>query len=195
MNLLIASTAGAAGAATAASAGSATALVWAILLLGVAITLVFIELFVPSGGLISVVAGVALVGSVAAFFSYDTRWGFAAAGTYLVLAPMAAVMVFKFWTHSRIGRRLVLGGEDEDFEADAETAAAKSEHARKQRLAELAGMVGLEGTAETPLRPVGTVRIDGRRRDALAESGVIDAGSPVVVVAVHDNQLKVRLVR
>lgn len=193
MNLLIASTATTGAAAT--TAGSATALVWGIVLLGIAVLLLAIELFVPSGGLISVVAGVGLVGSVAAFFTYDATWGFAAAATYLLLSPLAAVAIFKFWTHSRLGRRLVLGGEDEDFDADAETAAAQSEQARKQRMAELAGMVGQEGVAETALRPVGMVRIDGRRLDALAESGVIDAGFPVIVVAVHDNQLKVRAVR
>lgn len=198
MRVMIASTAGAAG-TTAAGAGvetgNTTALVWGILLLGVAVVLVAVELFVPSGGLISVVAGVALVGSVAAFFTYDSAWGFAAAAVYLLLSPIAAVAIFKFWTHSRLGRRLVLGGEDEDFEADSETAAARSEEARRKRLAELNALVGLEGVTETALRPVGTVRIDGRRLDALAESGVIDAGAPVVVVSVYDNQVKVRLRR
>ncbi len=195
MNLLLATTAAAAGTAAAASGADATPLVWGIVLFGAAFVLFFVELFVPSGGLISVVAGVALIGSVAAFFTYDTTWGFASAGLYLVLSPFAAVMLFKFWSHSKVGRRLVLGGEEEDWDEDPEAAAARSEEARRKRLAELTALVGVEGVAETALRPVGTVRIKGKRLDALAESGIIEPGSPVVVVAAYDNQVKVRQVR
>jgi membrane-bound ClpP family serine protease len=178
-----------------ADTGSTVALIWGVVLFGVALVLLVLELFVPSGGLISVVAGVALVGSVAAFFTHDPVWGFTAAGIYLVLSPLVIVTLLRFWTHSRVGRKLVLGGEEEDYEADPEAAAARSEEARRRRVSELAALVGSRGVAETSLRPVGTVRIEGRRIDALAESGIIDAGSPVEVVAAYDNQLKVRIAR
>ena len=45
---------------------------------------------------------------------------------------------------------------------------------------------------ETALRPVGTVRIKGRRTDGMAEAGVIEANTPVVVTDIYDNQIKVR---
>jgi membrane-bound ClpP family serine protease len=51
---------------------------------------------------------------------------------------------------------------------------------------------GCTGTAETPLRPIGTVRVNGERRDALSELGVIEVGTIIVVVEDRDNQLKVR---
>jgi hypothetical protein len=38
------------------------------------------------------------------------------------------------------------------------------------------------------------VRVGGRRIDAMAESGVIPAHTPVVVTDVYDNQIKVRAV-
>ncbi|MHC5009117.1 MAG: NfeD family protein [Planctomycetota bacterium] len=44
----------------------------------------------------------------------------------------------------------------------------------------------------TDLRPVGVVKIDGQRIDALAESGIVEAETPVVVTDVYDNQIKVR---
>ena len=54
-------------------------------------------------------------------------------------------------------------------------------------------LLHLDGVAETPLRPVGTVRLEnGDRHEALAENGFIEADTKVRVVAVHDNQLKVR---
>jgi membrane-bound ClpP family serine protease len=39
---------------------------------------------------------------------------------------------------------------------------------------------------------VGVVRIDGSRYDALAESGVIETGTAIIVTEAYDNQLKVR---
>ena len=48
------------------------------------------------------------------------------------------------------------------------------------------------GTAETDLRPIGVVRIDDLRHDALSDLGVIPAGTPITVIRVLDNQLKVR---
>jgi len=48
------------------------------------------------------------------------------------------------------------------------------------------------GIAETDLRPIGTVRINGLRHDALSDHGFITVGSSVSVVEVLDNQLKVR---
>ena len=44
----------------------------------------------------------------------------------------------------------------------------------------------------TGLRPVGVVKINGQRVDALAEGGVIAANTPVLVTDVYDNQIKVR---
>jgi membrane-bound serine protease (ClpP class) len=195
LSLAAAAASPATAATAAAEAGSTVALIWGVVLLGVALVLLLLELFVPSGGLISVVAGVALVGSVAAFFTHDPVWGFTAGGVYVVLSPWVIVTLLRFWTHSRVGRRLVLGGDEEDYDSDPEAAAARSEQARQRRVSELAALVGSVGVAETSLRPVGTVRIGDRRVDALAESGIIDAGSPVEVVAAHDNQIKVRVAR
>ena len=57
---------------------------------------------------------------------------------------------------------------------------------------ELRQLIGAEGVTETALRPVGFVKINGQRLDAMAESGIVEAGMPVVVTDVYDNQIKVR---
>ena len=59
-------------------------------------------------------------------------------------------------------------------------------------MVELRQLIGVNGVSITALRPVGTVKIEGKRIDALAETGVIDADTPVVVTDVYDNQIKVR---
>ena len=51
---------------------------------------------------------------------------------------------------------------------------------------------GKQGVAQTVLRPAGMAVIDGKRVDVLAESGMIEAGTPIQVVAVKENQIIVR---
>ncbi len=52
--------------------------------------------------------------------------------------------------------------------------------------------IGREGVAQTVLRPAGVAIIDGKRLDVEAESGMIAGGSPIKIVAVHENRLVVR---
>lgn len=53
-------------------------------------------------------------------------------------------------------------------------------------------LIGREGTAHTVLRPSGIVMIDGRRLDALAETGMIDQGRTVRVLRTQGYQVVVR---
>ncbi len=179
---------------TAATGENDAALIWAILLLGASIVLIILELFVPSGGLISLLAGVSAVASIVAFFRYETTWGWVALTMYVVLGPIAVIYGFKWWLHSPLGRRMILGGnvDDEDpLDPDASDAMS-DEHARRERTAQLRQLVGARGVAVTLLRPVGTVKIEGQRLDAMAEAGIIEPGTPIVVPDVYDNQVKVR---
>jgi membrane-bound serine protease (ClpP class) len=173
--------------------GDEGAMLWGFALLGVALVLVAIELFVPSGGLIAILAGIAIVSSVVAFFKYDQTWGLVSLGTYLLLGPMLFAFGFKIWLHSPLAKRVILGGPD--LEADDEEGAPPSPSSRGQSMrAALEGLIGAEGQAITALRPVGTVKINGQRVDALSESGIIPAGTTVVVTEVVDRQIKVRAI-
>lgn len=166
---------------------------WGCGLFAVAVVLFIVEFFIPSGGLVGILCGVALVASVVAFFRYDPSWGAGVGIAYLIVVPLAIVFAFRLWLNSPIGRAMILG-DSSDGGADApEDAAISAQRARQARNAELRTLIGTEGTSETALRPVGTVRIQGERIEALAESGVIAAGETVVVTEVYDNQIKVRV--
>jgi membrane-bound serine protease (ClpP class) len=175
----------------AADARDETYFIWGCVLFGVAVVLLFLELLIPSGGLIGLLCGCAAIGSVVAFFQYETAWGLGVLAAYLILGPIALVFVFRLWINSPIAKIMILGGPTRD-EADAEEAAAESEKQRRQRVAELRALIGAEGVTVTALRPVGTIRINDQRVDGMAESGVIEANTPVVVTDVYDNQIKVR---
>jgi len=166
-------------------------LVWGFILLGVAIGLLVLELFVPSGGVIGVLCGIAAIGSVVSFFRFDTTFGVVAMIAYIVLGPIVIYFGFKMWVASPLGRRMILGANDEVVNEQGETIPT-AEIARRERLERLRQLIGAEGVTVTALRPVGTVRIAGQRLDALSESGIIEANTPVTVTEVYDNQIKVR---
>lgn len=166
-------------------------LIWGFILLGVAITMLALEFFVPSGGVIGLLCGVAAIGSVVAFFRFDTTFGFVALLAYVLLGPIAIYFGFKMWVTSPLGKRMILGGADEVTNEQGETLPAE-EIARRERIEKLRQLIGAEGVTVTALRPIGTVRIAGQRLDALAESGVIEADTPVTVTDIYDNQIKVR---
>ena len=50
-------------------------LIWGFVLVGAALILLFMELFVPSGGILSLCSGVAVIGSIVAFFVHSPGSG------------------------------------------------------------------------------------------------------------------------
>jgi membrane-bound serine protease (ClpP class) len=184
--------------AQAAAAGAADPnegyLIWGFVLGAIAVGLLIVEFVIPSGGLIGILCGIAAIGSVVSFFMYDSVWGVAAVGAYMVLTPLALVFFFKVIVNSPMADRLVLGAKLEPPGLTPEEAVAESEQQRRKRLAELRLLIGAEGVTVTPLRPVGTIKINGQRIDGMAETGIIEANMPVIVTEVYDNQIKVRAV-
>src|SRR5690606_7223825 len=92
---------------------------------------------------------------------------------YLILGPIQIVFAFKVWLNSPVSKHLILGAADREpgveGEQTDEAVAYDAEMSRLERLDEMRALMGLEGEAVTSLRPVGTVKIQGRRIDALAE--------------------------
>jgi membrane-bound ClpP family serine protease len=179
-------------------------LVAAVILALVGVLILIVELFVPTGGLLAILCAVSFVGSIVAMYMFSTTAGTLLVGGYVVVAPFALVGFLKLWAKSPIVRKYALrnpagtkvigaatAGLDIDPD-DPEAGQAASDDARRMRLRNLASLVGERGIVETPLRPVGFVRVGGRRLDASAETGLIDAGTPIRVVGVLDGTLKVR---
>jgi len=163
-------------------------LLWGIILLAAALALLLLEVFVPSMGIISIVGmGLGITGLVM-LFRYDTITGFIGLAVMLVLGPMVVVFGMKVFPHTPVGRALIYGGKTE--EQLEQEAAAKQAEADKTL-----ALVGMEGEALSPLRPVGAVRIAGARYDALSELGMIPAGAKVKVTSVNGGQIKVRELR
>jgi len=170
-------------------AASASPIIWAFILIGIAIILFFLEVFIPSGGLIALMGAIAVIGSLIAFYLHDANTGLIATGIYIIFGPVLGWIGFKIWAASPLAQRMILGGVVSE---DSDIAKQESRARQEANAAELLKLVGKEGETLTVLRPIGTVRIDGNRLDAMAETGSIEANSKVVVIEVYDNQVKVR---
>jgi membrane-bound ClpP family serine protease len=156
------------------------ALVWPFLFLTVGLLLLTAEVFIPSGGLIGILAISCLVLSVWKAFVFSTAMGLYFLLALLVLMPLALMLAAHVWPRTPLAKRMLLRPPNlEDVE--------HSHH--NDRLDHL---VGQFGRALTPLRPSGMVDFDGRRLDGLSEEGLIPSGALVRAVRVRSGQLVVR---
>jgi membrane-bound ClpP family serine protease len=163
-----------------------TLLIAGIGLLALSVFLLFVEAFVPSGGVISLVALVCAVVGVGALFRHSVLWGSSGLLTVLVLGPIAFFWGIKMLPDTPLGRRLI-GPSAEDI---ATASRNEEQQVRDARLA----LIDARGTTVTDLRPVGVVEIQGQHHDATAEGGLIDRGTPIRVTGIDGMQIRVRAV-
>jgi membrane-bound ClpP family serine protease len=155
------------------------ALFWAGILVIVAIGLFVLELFVPSGGVLSALAMLAIVGSVVAAFSGGFLPGMIALTGNLILIPLLIVAAIKWWPYTPIGRMIVLHTPESEEEVLPDTPAIR----------ELHDLIGRRGTAKTKMLPNGAVVIDGRTYDAVSEGVAIESGQAIRVKAIRTNRI------
>lgn len=166
---------------------SSALLVWAIALIGLALMLFLIEVFVPSGGLLGVASAISAVVGVVLLFWENQVLGLVGAIVCLIALPFLLGFALKMWPNTPIGRVLMLSAPPSRAapgEADAPTKAGLPNVT-----------VGQRGRSVSELRPVGTCVFDGKREECLAAGGVIEPDTSVEVVAVDGRQIKVRPVR
>ena len=157
-----------------------TPLTVAILCFAAGIVLLLAEVVLPSGGVLGVLAALALVIGVGACFKISKYAGLAAALTLVFAAPFAAALWVKVWPHTFAGKRLILGPASEVAAGHAPSASAVR--------------VGQVGVVVNELRPGGTCEFGATRTEARSEHGIIPAGRRVEVVAVVDGRPLVRAV-
>ncbi len=158
-------------------------LLFAVFLYWVCAALLVAEVFVPSGGILSVCAFVALIGGVLIFFQQSPVIGWMGIGVGIVMIPTVWIITYRWLPKTRFGKNVTLqhpNREIGDAVADMES---------------LKQLQGAEGVVLTPLRPVGMCDFSGRRIECVAESGYVEKGLKVKVVAVQSTQLTVRVVQ
>ena len=154
---------------------------WPLLLLVFGFLLLIAEIFIPSGGVVLLLAVSCLALSLWKAFSHSTALGLNFLLADCLLMPLAAVLFVYLWPKTPLAKRAFLKPPaPEDIEQS---------HSG-QRIDHLVGQLG---RALTPLRPSGLVDFDGRRLDGLSEEGLIPTGALVQAVRVRGGQLVVRM--
>jgi membrane-bound ClpP family serine protease len=157
---------------------------WALIMLGLAVLLFLLEVFIPSGGIIGLLAAIAVVTGVVLLFQVNTTLGLISAIVCIVAIPFVIAAMMKLWPNTPLFRLLVLRGpEGESEEPVRQTARVTPEAADMH--------VGDEGTSESYLRPVGICKINGRRIECIADGDLIPAGKAVRITHIDGLQVKV----
>ncbi len=153
----------------------------AILLYMAALTLAFTDIFVPSGGMLLVLAMAAALGSILFGFQSSQTMGMSMLTLVAASVPTFAILAINIWPRTPIGKRMILHPPQPPTPTQAAKASA------------LDGLVGTVVLAESPLLPAGQIKIGHRRINAVAENGMVDVGQKVKVVAVRERNLIVRI--
>lgn len=162
---------------------------WGAGLFAAAVGLVFLEILIPSGGIIGIVAAVAGIAGIVAFWNADPIAGVISLLVFVVMLPIVFNFALKVFPYTPFGRHLILGGEEDEDRLTAEAAAR--ERAERERAEAL---VGLEGAAATDLRPVGSATFDGNTIEVYAESGFVEQGQTVRITRVDGKTVRVRAI-
>jgi len=110
-----------------------------------------------------------------------TNYGLYAAGALFIAEAALGIgvgyVVIKTVPQTAAGKRMILS-HDQTGQRSADEPPAT--------------LVGKHGVAQSLLRPAGLATLDGKRLDVVAESGMIESGSPIQVVAVEGTRIIVR---
>lgn len=159
-------------------------LIWGLTLMLAAGVMLVVEVFVPTAGILGVVAAVTALIGVVCLWRYNEYYGAGGLLAAVIIGPTIAYYGLKMYRHTPLGRKMIGVPDDEELERRrlAEEAEKAATHA----------LVGKEGTALTDLRPVGMIQVGEQRLDALAEVVFIQKGSRVRVIGVSTGQVRVR---
>jgi membrane-bound serine protease (ClpP class) len=154
---------------------------WALLLMVAGCALVVLEVFIPTGGLISILSGAAFIGAIviASLQSPTTGpfTGLAFAAATVIVVPILIATAFKYWPRTPMGKAFLgepLTGHD-----------VLPEDPRR-------ALLGRVGVARSKMLPSGAVEIDGQVIDATTQGGQpIEPGTYVVVSEVRANRVVV----
>jgi membrane-bound serine protease (ClpP class) len=155
-------------------------LVFAVFLYFVCAALIIAEIFVPSGGIISLFALACVIGGVVIFFRHSSTAGWIGVVIAVIMIPSVLVFAYRIFPKTRFGKSVTLTPpERQQGDAIPDTA-------------ELKEMLGAVGVVLTPLRPVGMCDFSGQRLECVAEGGYVDKEKKVKVINVESTQLTVR---
>ncbi|MGG3450954.1 MULTISPECIES: NfeD family protein [Bacillaceae] len=143
-------------------------------------------------GVLFILAEVILPGGVVGLIGFSLfSAGVLFAGASLLWMAISLIIAFSIATAALILMIKVLGKEMKFFKKFILSDSTDTEHGYVSN-ENRTDLIGKIGTTKTPLRPSGTVVIDGERIDAVAEGVFIMAGKEVAIVKTEGARIVVR---
>jgi membrane-bound ClpP family serine protease len=152
-------------------------LAWSILLMLVGCVVLVLEVFIPSGGVLSILSAAAFLGSILFAFQRGPVTGLGFLVTTIVLVPLLLAAGFHYWPRTKIGKAILgeLPTDEEVLPDDPHRP-----------------LLGRVGIARSKMLPSGVVEVDGQMVDAITNGRAIEPGTYVVVSEVRANRVVVR---
>ncbi len=157
-------------------------LMFAVFLILMCAALLVAEVFVPSGGLLTVFSIACLAGGITLFFQNSIFMGWVGVGVSVVLVPTTLFFAYKLFPKTKFGKTVTLTPPDRTA-GDAIPDTDK-----------LQALVGELGIVKSPLHPIGLCDFSGHRVECVAETGYVEIGATVKVIHSQGTQLTVRVV-
>jgi membrane-bound serine protease (ClpP class) len=149
-------------------------------LLGVGFVFLAGEMFLPSGVLLVLSVGCIAVG-VGLTFTAGPMTGLLTLLGVFAAIPTLAVLLFKVWPKTPMGRHFYLTRPREDATVTA-----------MPHIQEMEKLRGRIGKTLAPLRPAGVADFDGRRVDVITEGMMVEGGRWVRCIDVRAGKVIVR---
>lgn len=148
-----------------------------------AYSLLLLECFLPSGGVLAVASVLCLLGAVALGFSTNTTTGLLVVLIIVVGTPILIRFLVLLWPSTRIGRKIL----NRSATKRNGSAVAISDNSDANAV-----LIGANGIAVTDLKPNGIARIRGRKWDVITEGEFVPEGSQILVTREEMGRLHVR---
>ena len=155
-------------------------IVLALLLFLSCAALLVVEIFIPSLGLLSLMALICLAGGIALFFSVSPTGGWIGVFLAIVMIPSSWWAFYWLFPKTAIGKALL-------FQYPSESLGAGVPHQEA-----LTALQGHSGVVLTALRPVGICQFDSKKIVCVSETDYIEKGQSVTVLHVEGNKITVR---
>jgi membrane-bound ClpP family serine protease len=156
-------------------------LLWAIVLLLLGLSCVVLEMFIPSAGMLGLLATFFIIAAIVLAFLSGPLTGAGMVLAVTILVPCLLGLAVKYWPQTPMGKAIMLKRPDAD-EVLPQTEAYRG---RQQ-------LVGQNGIAQSNMLPSGVVVINGKTYDAISNGMPIEAGATIRVIGIDTQRLVVR---
>ncbi len=155
-------------------------LYWSIILIALGLLVIISELFIPSAGILGILAATLILSGIGFAFVSGAKTGALVLLVTVLIIPGLLVMLVKVWPSTPIGKRILLKNISSD------DVLPNSSH-----YVNIKQLVGQFGIAKTKMIPSGIVLINDEKVDAVSESFAIEPGQAVRVISVKGNRVYV----